>query len=274
MKRFGIATALLLAVPAVFAQQAPLRVSALKIADPVRVAELDMDKLKGQPHRMAWSPDGSQVYVQTLEGNLNDVASGKAQPKLRHYLFPSTPGTSKQDVQAQPDWVADYWNAKNGQYAPGSTSLKIEVKEEQRVQRAVNAPVGGDLAKGGGSGGGGTTAGEGSSTGDVSAANAASQMLSVRTMVYKGEKIGEFVNTVIVPGLTYGWGPKGTNVIAFSALKSGKVVILDEQGGKVEIDGSKDAILPSWSPDAKRLAWLQKDGKKKFQLYIATVSAS
>jgi Tol biopolymer transport system component len=93
-------------------------------------------------------------------------------------------------------------------------------------------------------------------------------------MTYKGEKIGEFVNTVIVPGLTYGWGPKGSNIIAFSALKSGKVVILDEQGGKLEIDGSKDAVLPAWSPDAKRLAWLQKDGRKKFQLYIAPVSGS
>lgn len=273
MKRLGIATAVLLAVPTLSAQ-APLRVSALKIAEPVRVAELDMDKLKGQPYRMAWSPDGSQLYVQTLEGNLNDVASGKAQPKLRHYLFSTAPGASKQDAQGPPDWVADYWNAKYGQYAPGSTSLKIEVKEDQRVNRATNAPMGGDLAKGGGSAGGGTTSGDGTSAGDVSAANASSQVQNVRTMVYKGEKIGEFINTVIVPGLTYGWGPKGTNVIAFSALKSGKVVILDEQGGKVEIDGSKDAILPAWSPDAKRIAWLQKDGKKKFQLYIAPVSGS
>src|SRR5688500_2972198 len=126
MKRLGIATAVLLAVPAVWAQ-APLRVSALKIVEPVRVAELDMDKLKGQPYRMAWSPDGSQLYVQTMEGNLNDVATGKAQPKLRHYLFAAAPGSAKQDASGQPDWVAEYWNAKYGQYAPGSTSLKIEV---------------------------------------------------------------------------------------------------------------------------------------------------
>ena len=273
MKRLGIATAVLLAVPTVFAQ-APLRVSALKIAEPVRVAELDMDKLKGQPYRMAWSPDGTQLYVQTLEGNINDVATGKVQPKLRHYLFSTEPGSAKKDAPGQPDWVAEYWNAKYGQYAPGSTALKIDVKEERRTERATNAPVGGDLAKGGVSGGGGTSAGPGTSAGDVSAANAASQILNVRTMTYKGEKIGEFVNTVIVPGLTYGWGPKGSNIIAFSALKSGKVVILDEQGGKLEIDGSKDAVLPAWSPDAKRLAWLQKDGRKKFQLYIAPVSGS
>jgi hypothetical protein len=273
MKRLGIATAVLLAAPTVFAQ-APLRVSALKVGEPVRVAELDMDKLKGQPYRMAWSPDGSQLYVQTLEGNINDVASGKAQPKLRHYLFSTEPGSAKKDAPGQPDWVAEYWNAKYGQYAPGSTALKIDVKEEQRTERATNAPVGGDLAKGSASGGSGTSAGAGTSAGDVSAANAASQILNVRTMVYKGEKIGEFINTVIVPGLTYGWGPKGTNVIAFSALRSGKVVILDEQGGKLEIGGSKDAVLPAWSPDAKRLAWLQKDGKKKYQLQIAAVSGS
>ena len=39
----------------------------------------------------------------------------------------------------------------------------------------------------------------------------------VHTMRLAGETIGEFVNTVIVPGLTFGWGPKGSKVIAYSA---------------------------------------------------------
>ena len=37
---------------------------------------------------------------------------------------------------------------------------------------------------------------------------------------------------------------------------------------------TKDAMLPAWSQDATKLAWLQKDGRKKYQLYVATVSES
>jgi hypothetical protein len=44
---------------------------------------------------------------------------------------------------------------------------------------------------------------------------------------------------------------------------------MDAKGSKQEVAGSKDAILPAWSPDGSRLAWLQKDGKKKYELRIA-----
>jgi WD40-like Beta Propeller Repeat len=269
MKGIRIATALLVATPAMLPAQGPLRVADLKISDPTRIVELDMDKLKGQPFRLAWSPDGSQFYVQTLEGTYADANTGRSNAKMRHYLFSSTPGGSKKDLQGPPDWFAEYWNAKNGQYPPGAPSLRIDVKTEQRKKSTTAAPMGGDLAKGG------LVAGDaGTSAGDVSAAAAATQMVAVNTMVYKGEKIGEFVNSVIVPGLTYGWGPKGTNVLAFAEVNSGKVVIIDEQGKKLAIDGSKDAVLPAWSSDGTRLAWLQKDGKKKFPLFVATVSGS
>jgi hypothetical protein len=47
---------------------------------------------------------------------------------------------------------------------------------------------------------------------------------------------------------------------------------MDRSGTKQEIAGSKDALLPAWSPDGMRLAWLQRDGKKKYQLKIASVN--
>ena len=268
MKGSRIAAALLAAAPAILAAQGAVRVADLKISAPAGIAELDMDKLKGQPFRLAWSPDGSQLYVQTLDGTYVDAATGRSPVKLRHYMFSSASGSSKQDLQAPPDWFAEYWTSKNGQHPPQAPALKIEVKTEERKQTTASAPMGGDLAKGGV---GGTT---GTSAGDAAAAAYATQTVVVNTMHYKGEKVGEFVNTVIVPGLTYGWGPGATNLLAFAAVGSGKVTILDEQGGKLAIDASKDAVLPAWSRDGRKLAWLQKDGRKKFQLFVATVAGS
>jgi hypothetical protein len=63
-------------------------------------------------------------------------------------------------------------------------------------------------------------------------------------------------------------------VIAYARPKGGKVVIMDDQGKKVEIDGAEGALLPAWSPDGTRLAWLQRDGRKKYKLYVAAVSQS
>jgi len=267
-----IAAAVLALTPVALLAQGPLRVASLKVSEPALVVELDMDKLKGQPFRLAWSPDGSQLYVQTLEGSFADANAGKPTAKLRHYLFPSTPGGSKKDLQGPPDWLAAYWTAKYGQHAPGAPSLAIDVKSEQRRQTTTSAPVGGDLARGGGDAAAGTGAGGGTSAGDVAAAAVNRQMQTVNFLVYKGQRIGEFVNTVFVPGLTYGWGPSGTNAIAFATPKDGEIVIMDDQANKLKVDGTKDAVLPAWSPDGTRLAWLEKDGKKKFKLFVSTVS--
>lgn len=267
MTRIRIATALLAVAPLALAAQGPIRVANLQVSEPAQIAELDMDKLKGQPFRLAWSPDGSQLYVQTLEGSFADANAGKPSAKLRHYLFPSTPGGSKKDLNAPPDWFAAYWTAKYGQTAPGAPSLAIEVKGEQRKVSATSAPAGGEMAKGG------VVPGDlGTSAGDVGSAAFASQTQRVNVMLYKGQRIGEFVNSVIVPGLTYGWGPSGTNVIAFAEPKDGKIVIMDDQAKTLEVDGTKDAILPAWSPDGTRLVWLQKDGKKKYKLFVSSIA--
>ncbi len=264
MKDIRVATALLAVAPLALAAQGPIRVGNLQVSEPAQIAELDMDKLKGQPFRLAWSPDGSQLYVQTLEGSFADANAGKPTAKLRHYLFTSTPGASKKDLQGPPDWFAAYWNGKNGQHPVDAPGLRIEPKTEQRRAQATAAPSGGDLAKGGEQGA--SVSNIQSSTGSVS--------VPVTTLVYKGEKIGEFVNSPMVPGLTYGWGPSGTNVIAFAEPKDGEILIMDDQAKKLKVDGTKDGILPAWSPDGTRLAWLQKDGKKKFKLLVSTVSRS
>jgi hypothetical protein len=273
MKRLTIAgAALLVAAPAFLTAQEPIRAARLKISEPIHIAELDTDLLKGQPFRLGWSPDGSQLYVQTLEGTWADANTGRATATFSHYLFGlgafvgrNFSSAVREDLQAPPEWFAPYWSAKNGRHAPDVPELSIELKTEQRKLVTTSVPMGGDLAKGG-------TGGTGASAGDAGAAAYQSQWVPVNTMKYKGEVIGEFVNSVIVPGLTYGWGPPGTGALAYAAQYGGKVVVIDQFGEKRAVPDTKDALLPAWSQDGARLAWLQKDGRKKFQLYVATLS--
>ena len=84
-------------------------------------------------------------------------------------------------------------------------------------------------------------------------------------MKLKGEIVGEFVNAVATPGLTFGWAPAG-GLIAFSN-PDGRVVIMDDQGRKQEISSSKSTLLPAWTDDGKRLAYLQRTGKNKVVLH-------
>jgi hypothetical protein len=241
------------------ATQVLLNVEAISFSEPAAIMEIDTDRMKGQPARLSWSPDGSQLYLQMLEGNF-----GQAGAKLRHFAIDSASGR-RQDLQAEPDWASAYWTAKSAQSSPDGPAMKIELKSETRTATSVPAPMGGDLARGG------TTINPGATAGDAVAAAYSRQTSLVHSMLFKGEIVGEFVNSVIVPGLTFGWGPLGSKMIVYTN-KSGRIVVMAENGGKKEIESTKDALLPAWSPDGRRLAWLQKDGRKKFVLQVARVA--
>jgi hypothetical protein len=258
-----VVAALVLAVSADTFAQSALKVDSARVSEPSTIATLDMGKLKGEPARLAWSPDGSELYVQTREG-----AFGQANAKLRHYVFAAANG-SKRDVDAEPEWASAYWTNKSAQASPDDAALKIEVKTETRQQRTTSAPMAGDMARGGVS-----TAETGTSAGDAGAAAYGSQTATVHVMRLKGVTVGEFVNSVIVPGLTFGWGPKGSKAIAFADPKGGRVTVMDDHGGKQEIGRSKDALLPAWSQDGSTLAWLQQDGRRRFVLQVARVSTT
>ena len=101
---------------------------------------------------------------------------------------------------------------------------------------STSAPVGGDLAKGGVEGSGSVA--PGSSIAGAADAGMQSQTAHYYILKLKGEVIGQFENTVAVPGLTFGWGPTNSGLIAFANL-AGHVVIMDDQGRKQEVQGRR-----------------------------------
>jgi len=262
MRNPMITAAVFVAASAFVAAQGAMKVGSLTFAPATTLAEIDTDRIQGQPSRLAWSPDGSELYVQMMEGEFGKPAGAK----FSHHVY-KVDGGKHQSPSSEPDWVSAYWTAKSGQASPDAPTFKIELKSETRKQNTVSTPMGGDLARGGGGGADGGTA----TAGDALAAAYNSQPVPVNTMLLHGQIIGEYVNSVIVPGQTFGWGPKTSKVIAYSAQKTGRIVIMDETAKRQEIDGTRDTLFPAWSPDGTRLAWLQKDGTKKFVLKVAKI---
>ena len=87
-----------------------------------------------------------------------------------------------------------------------------------------------------------------------------------------GETVSEFLNQMPIPGLMFSWGPAGSGAIAYTDRELGHLMLLDRNKHKQTVAGVKDALLPAWSTDGTRLAWVQKSGRKKYTLVWATVS--
>jgi hypothetical protein len=248
----------------------PIDATKLVLSAPASVVEIDVGKLKGDLVRMAWSPDAAQLYLQTAEPDT------RGNVKLRHYTL-GLDGQPPKSVDAVPDWATAYWAWKSAQSAPGMSALRIAIDQQQKRLSPTSNPAGGDMAKGGTGGGGAGAGGSGGgSAGGMSvgeAANAAyqTQNANVVTLKLKGEVIGEFVNTPALPGTTFGWGPTGSGLVVFTG-QAGRIVIMDDQLRKQEVPGSKAAYLPGFTTDGKKLAYLEKTGKKKFQLRVIDVT--
>lgn len=240
--------------------------SKLTLSAPVAIVEFDTGKLKGDLSRLTWAPDAQQWYLQTVErdraGNVKTI---------RHYAL-ERGGKPPKGIEGEPAWSTAYWSWKSAQAAPGLPAFKIDVEQQQKRMSGTSIPMGGDLARGGvdagGSAGGAAT---GLGTGDAVSAALQSQMVNVYTLKLKGEVVGEFINAPAMPGLTFGWAPAGTGLIAF-ANRDGHVVIMDDQGRKQEVASSRSALLPAWTDDGKRLAYLEKTGKNKAALKIVDVT--
>jgi hypothetical protein len=233
---------------------------ALQLSAPVLVSTIDTGKLKGEPTQLAWSVEGNKLFLQTSDRDSKGMVGNH-----RYFVMSASEG-KPEPVDAPPAWATDYWTWKSNQYAPGSTTFGIDTpKPEERQATAVSTPMGGDLARGGvDSGSGGTSAG------DVAARAQQLQKQMVITLRLKGETIGEFVGQQFLPGYTFGWSPRN-QMVAYSH-SSGRLGVMTEKGDKQQVDGTKNVILPAWSPDGSKIAFLQKAGKNKYELYVVTVT--
>jgi hypothetical protein len=251
--------ALVLAVVSVMSIASGSADTPLTFSAPQKIVALD--KIKGEPIQLAWSPDGTQLYVET--GNRTRVGTF-VDPK--HYLATMADQKVK-SIDAPPQWATDYQTWKSSKWAPGDKTYAIDIGEATRTQHTVSSPMGGDLAKGGASG-----ASQGNMD-DAVSASLTSQVQHVVTLKLKGEIVGEIVDTQFVPGYTFSWAPQSFGTAIAYARADGRLAVMTRDGTKQDVPDTRNTLLPAWSADGKQIAFVQRNGKK-FELFVTQVRGS
>lgn len=238
-------------LPAQSAPKLAIDVSSLKVGTPMAVTEIDTGKLRGDVRRLAWSPDGATLYLQTAEGT-QPLAT------LHHYAVGVQDGALT-PLEKEPDWAARYWEVKQDRVAPGIPSLEIQV-----VQGTENIKTGtgqsGVLDR---SSSPDRVAGNNPSVDSLMVGNMGNQRAEVVRLILLTETIATWTNERPRPGMRFGWGPRGSGALVYVGEK-GQLVFFDQAKHRQAVGRVKDAVLPAWSPDGGRVAYLQKIGRKKY----------
>ncbi len=233
-----------------FASQTP-DVSAIALT-PAAVVDLDLGRLKGELRQIGWSPDASQLYVQTAEGN-------PPREKLHHFVVASEGGPLT-PIDREPEWALEYWAFKSDRNAPGLPALEIDVKVAHETTKI-----------GTGSGRPGTSTASMADANENAAFAGEGQRGTTCVFRLLDETIAEFKDARPIPGLTFSWGPAGTGTLAFTD-RDGRVVFLDRAKHKRVVPDVKDATLPAWSADGTRIAYAVKQGRRKYQLVWCNIA--
>jgi hypothetical protein len=252
-------------VVAALLAQAPTPADATRLgmSAPVVLTSFSGSDLKGFPLRLSWSPDGRQLHIRVVQRDR------WANEKEWHYVVRVADGKlSPADVE--PSWSGAYWYLKSVLECPGVPGVKFDIEVQTKRVSATNAGAGGSIAQNAGDpyGAGFDMGPQGQA---VLAGAQQSQNVTTTTVRLKGQVVSEFVSTPVIAGLLYGWGPEGTGLIAYANTKR-VLVVMDKDGGRHEVKGTRGVLLPAWSPDGTRLVWIEQLGRHKFALKMATVA--
>jgi hypothetical protein len=231
----------------------------VSLSDATLLTTIDAGKLKGEPTQVGWSPDGSQLYLQVSQRGA-DGLFGKS-----HFFVLSAVSPQPSPVDGAPAWADEYWKSKSGKTGPGMNGPEIELTTEEKAASDTQSAMGGSTY-----GGGGVDAVSGTTIESARRRSEQSQRQRVVTLSLRGRTIGRFVNQPLMPGYTFGWSPQPFGLIAY-ADEAGRLVVMDMRGNHQDLASSKNVVLPAWSPDSKKIAYLQKASRNRWDFYIVSV---
>jgi len=230
-------------------------VTRVALSPPKVVAEIDTGKVKGELVGLAWSDDGATFYLRSAE--FDRWRNERAQ----HHLVPATGGTLTA-TDGMPPWAAGYWMWKSGSSAPGVPEMKFDTETETQMATAVGSVRDGGLSQ---------SRGDPTQT-QVASDVASAQQVATVTIKLKGTLIVQSVNKPVAPGLLWSWAPTPIGALAFVDGKK-RLVLIDRSGRTLQVPGATDVLLPAWSPDGTRLAYLQKKDRKKYVLTLVEIDS-
>ncbi|HVC20340.1 MAG TPA: hypothetical protein VNE16_09695 [Vicinamibacterales bacterium] len=228
------------------------------VTPPAVIIDVDGHTLKGDPVQLAWGNTEGRFYVQTVQGY---------QPKVvfRHYTI-TLGDKAPVGVKTEPAWASTYWSWKSTRNAPADPNLLIDVRSRVDANRIPIMSLADKAAAM--SSGGGQLALQGAEA----AGNDRQNAVKVRMLLLKGTTIGQFYNAPLLPGLTFGWSPKALHAVAYVDTH-GRLAIFDYLlGAKQVVDGTRNVLLPAWSPDGTKIVFLQKTGDKRYTLEQVNVT--
>jgi hypothetical protein len=219
------------------------------VSPPAIVADLDFGTLKGVPSCLAWSADGGELYLQTVDDKRT----------LRHFLVHA--GAPPKETDGEPIWASTYWDWKSSRAVPGHRELVIQVATKHDTDQIPSQDLHAKAA--------------GADDGAIALrgmADAGIGAKTVRTLMLGDDAIGEYVDAPLVPGMTFGWSPESLQSVAFVA-HNGRLVLMDVVSRvKQEVGATSGVQLPAWSPDGSAIVYLQKTGKRTAALMRVSVS--
>lgn len=238
--------------------------SRVRLTPPATVVELDASRLRGTPWRLAWSAEEDVFYLQVYE------AEDDTRGVYWHYLVDAETGALRA-IPEEPSWAVDYWTWKSAQHPPGRPDSRIDVEIKRKQLAPMTLALDGGLARGGS-----TTANPGNGQVAQEAAMAAissRQWAVVCTLTYRGHLLGEWVNRPVIPGHTFGWAPAGIGLLAYSDPE-GALLLMDDRGRTRRVKGARSTLLPAWSGDGTRLAFLERGTSRRFRLKLVELTRS
>lgn len=226
-------------------------VSRMTTSPPTVVTTIDSAKVKGEPWRLAWEPGAQVLYLQTAEGPTPPFS-------VHHYTI-AVSGGAVTPVDAEPAWASEYWTFKQDRSAPGLPALVIDIEQTEE-------PITGGTAAAGVLDRESTAdrvADRGVSSSDLNKGGPGKQTAHVTRLRLLGEEVAVWVNAYANPGAKFGWGPSGSGAIVH-VDQNGRLILFDEHKHRQAVAGVKNALLPAWSTDGARLAFLQKTGRNTY----------
>jgi len=217
----------------------------LVLAGPETVLEIDGSTARGVPTRLAWSPDGGQIYVRlsVFDRWANETVS---------FLLATLAAREVAPLAAEPAWAPRYWAWKSAPVSPADPDFRIKLETREDLVRTTNVGREGNI---------GQNVSDPTAPLDEVVVNAAraTQKVHFETLWLHGHAIDRAVNRAVVPGRTFGWAPAPSALIAYADEKR-RLVLMDATGRTRRVGVTRQVLLPAWSGDGTRVAFLQKAG--------------